>query len=185
MNIILTESKLRSLIVEAVCEAYNKWFQTEENDMGKCRMLMKQIGSALGNINNLKPIHVWEAIRRLGYLNHSAFKVMPGMWEKYPDEQLTDEDHQLNQVIYGFKKKALAILVDYYLSHGLDVSTDDTKKIIYFREPTTGIRQISFHLGKDTDLAEKLKMNGVWDGVKQAHHYENDEDYRRQIEGGL
>lgn len=178
---ILSETQLCKLIVESVCEAYNKWFQTEQNNVEQCRVLMRQIGSILGNINNTKPQRVWETIRKLGYLNHSAFKVIPGMWEKFPDEELSHEDYNLNQMIYGFKRKALAVLVEYYLSHGFDVSTDETRNIIYFREPTTGVRQISFHLGKDNDLANNLSVDGSWDGVKQAHHYDNDEDYTGQL----
>lgn len=82
-NIIrLTESDLHNIIRNCIMEEYGKWFQSEENGAIEVNNLMRQIKPLLSNLDSLSPNEVWEVVRKLAYINHSAFKVRPGMWDK-------------------------------------------------------------------------------------------------------
>lgn len=182
MKRTITESQLKSIILESVkrvlYEEYNKWFQTEENSNEKVHEMAESLLERFGNIDNTPVDQIWPMVIDLGYLNHSAFKVRPGMWEKYPDEMLSDEDLNMNNFIYSVKMECLGKLVKYYLYHGLDVKADEKGTLLLFREPLKGIRQITFHMGKDTSLGDTIEDHtGVFDGVRQAHHYHDDESY--------
>ena len=181
-NIIrLTESDLHNIIRHCIMEEYGKWFQSEENGAIEVNNLMRQIKPLLSNLDSLSPNEVWEVVRKLAYINHSAFKVRPGMWDKYPDETLDDKDFRLNNVIYSFKERALAKLIDWYERNGYDVAADEKRAIVAFREPTKGIRQITFHVGRGSQLVNRLERDdATWDGVKQAHHYADDESYQKE-----
>lgn len=174
---MLNESKIRGIVGQVILE-YNKWFQSEENDIHQVIGLMREVKDGLNNINSLSPEEVWEVVRKLAYINHSAFKVRPGTWDLYPDELLDDDDYRLNKLVYAFKEKALDALIDYYIENGLDITTNETNSMVVLRDPITGHRQITFHMKKDSEQAARIAdKSGVWDGVRMAHHFENDQDY--------
>lgn len=166
------------IVRQIVAEEYNKWFQSEENDIYKVLGMMREVKENLKNIESLSPQELWETIRKLAYINHSAFKVRPGTWDLYPDEMLEPNDFRLNKLVYAFKTKALDVIIDYYLENDLPISTNENSSIIILRDPITGHRQITFHLKKDSDQAMGIgDKTGTWDGVRMAHRFDNDEDY--------
>lgn len=169
---LLIENAVNSVLLE-----YNKWFQTEENDMQKIYHMITEIAPQIEHLETLNAEELWECVRKLGYINHSAFKVRPNSWDKYPTEMLKDGDMDLNRVIYKFKTYALKKLVGYYISKGLDISTTPKRDIVILRDPINGNRQITFHVGKELSLTEPIERdNGKWDGVPQAHHYSSDRE---------
>ena len=166
------------IVRQIVAEEYNKWFQSEENDIYKVLGMMREVKEDLKNIESLSPQELWETIRKLAYINHSAFKVRPGTWDLYPDEMLEPNDFRLNKLVYAFKTKALDVIIDYYLENDLPISTNENSSIIILRDPITGHRQITFHLKKESDQAMRVgDKTGTWDGVRMAHRFDNDEDY--------
>lgn len=180
MIVRLTEWHLISIVKDCIIEEYGKWFQAEKNNAIALSRLLDEIKPLLSNLDNLSPSEVWEVVRKLAYINHSAFKVRPGMWEKFPDEMLDDKDFRMNKVIYGFKERALSKLIEWYQKNGYDVSTNEKRDIVAFREPTTGIRQITFHVGNGSHIIDMIERDGaVWDGVRQAHHYTDDMSYQK------
>ena len=166
------------IVRQIVAEEYNKWFQSEENDIYKVLGMMREVKENLKNIESLSPQELWETIRKLAYINHSAFKVRRGTWDLYPDEMLEPNDYRLNKLIYAFKTKALDVIIDYYLQNDLPISTNEDSSIVILRDPITGHRQITFHLKKESDQAMIIgDKTGTWDGVRMAHRFDNDEDY--------
>lgn len=166
------------IVRQIVAEEYNKWFQSEENDIYNVLDMMREVKENLKSIESLSPQEVWETIRTLAYINHSAFKVKRGTWDLYPDEMLEPSDYRLNKLIYAFKTKALDVIIDYYLQNNLPISTNENSSIVILRDPITGHRQITFHLKKESDQAMGIgDKTGAWDGVAMAHRFDNDEDY--------
>ena len=131
---------------DIVAEEYNKWFQSEENDIYKVLGMMREVKENLKNIESLSPQELWETIRTLAYINHSAFKVRPGTWDLYPDEMLEPNDFRLNKLVYAFKTKALDVIIDYYLENDLPISTNENSSIIILR--VCAFRSSGYLIGK-------------------------------------
>ena len=142
----------------------------ENLNLEEAKILSNSINEILTG-DNVSESMAFEAIRKLGLLNGSAYKGYGA---------LTKEQLDYNNFVYDKKNELLKKAVELYKKNNWDISK--SPYVVYFRSPE-GI-QVSFHtsgpmsfLTPNEDMDLSGVPNGEWDGVIRSYLYNNVSDY--------
>lgn len=166
---VIRKSAADTRIKESLDERFR--IERKENlNLEEAKILSNSINEILTG-DNVSESMAFEAIRKLGLLNGSAYKGYGA---------LTKEQLDYNNFVYDKKNDLLKKAVELYKKNNWDISK--SPYVVYFRSPE-GI-QVSFHtsgpmsfLTPNEDMDLSGVPNGEWDGVIRSYLYNNISDY--------
>ena len=166
---VIRKSAADTRIKESLDERFR--IERKENlNLEEAKILSNSINEILTG-DNVSESMAFEAIRKLGLLNGSAYKGYGA---------LTKEQLDYNNFVYDKKNDLLKKAVELYKKNNWDISK--SPYVVYFRSPE-GI-QVSFHtsgpmsfLTPNEDIDLSGVPNGEWDGVIRSYLYNNVSDY--------